>query len=106
MNLPPRHEPPGLETRLLRAWPWALAFGTVLPALVALAIGLAFPEAGGHEALKKQWIAWYVLAGAVVFYWTAVPTVAIGCWIVRVMKGPVRECDDAYPLPRRDLFEL
>jgi hypothetical protein len=30
----------------------------------------------------------YVVAGVVVFHWTAVFTVAIGCVVVMLMKGP------------------
>jgi hypothetical protein len=43
----------------------------------------------------------YQLIGLVVLHWTLVFTVAIGCVIVVLMKGPAYVAD-AYPLPRRD----
>jgi RsiW-degrading membrane proteinase PrsW (M82 family) len=104
----PSHTPgnePGLETRLLRAWPFFLGVGTVLPMLVAAAIWLAFPDPPSYAEHKQQMQAWYVLAGVTVFYWTFVPTLGAGCWVVRVMKGPVVE-SDGYPLPKKDLFEM
>jgi hypothetical protein len=30
----------------------------------------------------------YVVAGVVIFHWTAVFTIAIGCVVVMLMKGP------------------
>lgn len=98
----PSHRP-GLETRLLRAWPWALLAGTLLPLLLAALIGWSFPAPPSLAEHKQQLLAWFTLAGAVIFYWTMVFTVAAGCWVIRVMKGPVREAD-GYPLPQPDRF--
>ncbi len=96
---------PGLETQLLRAWPWFLAAGTLLPLLVAAIIWGLFPANPTYEEHKQQLQAWFVLAGAAASYWTFVPTLAAGCWVVRVMKGPIIE-SDGYPLPKKDLFEM
>ncbi|WP_037412785.1 hypothetical protein [Silanimonas lenta] len=106
MAAPPPGNEPGLEARLIRAWPWALLGGSVLPALIALLIAALAPDAPSAEEEKRLWIAWFTLAGAVVFYWTMVFTIAIGCWVVRVMKGPVREGRDPYPMPEQDRFEV
>jgi hypothetical protein len=103
--LPPGHAP-GLETRLLRAWPWAVAGGTLLPLLVAEALRWGYPDIPSVDEHKRLLQAWFALAGAVVFYWTMVATIAAGCWIVRIMKGPVREGRDPYPLPPPDRFEV
>jgi hypothetical protein len=43
----------------------------------------------------------YTMIGLVSFHWTLVATVAIGCFIVRVMKGPAYVAD-AYRLPHED----
>lgn len=99
---PPGHEP-GLETRLLRAWPWALALGTLLPLLIAGLIWLGAPATPGSAEYKRLLLAWFTLIGLSIFYWTMLLTVAAGCWVVKVMKGPVLE-SDAYPLPERDRF--
>lgn len=100
----PGHEP-GLETRLLAAWRWFVLAGTVLPLLLAALLRWGYPEIPSVEEHKHLLQAWFALIGAVVFYWTMVLTLACGCWIVRVMKGPVRE-GDAYPLPKQDLFDV
>jgi hypothetical protein len=99
-SLPPGHQP-GLETRLLRAWPWGLLGGTLLPLLIAGLIGALFPDPPSAAEHKQQLLAWFTLIGAVACYWSLMLTVAAGCWVVRVMKGPVRELDP-YPLPERN----
>jgi uncharacterized membrane protein YedE/YeeE len=43
----------------------------------------------------------YIVIGALVFGLTMVLTVAIGCWVRKVMQGPQRRADD-YPLPIRE----
>jgi hypothetical protein len=44
----------------------------------------------------------YVVAGLVVFHWTAVFTVAIGCVVVMLMKGPGYIADDPMELSHSD----
>ncbi len=96
-----RRAPAGLEWRLLRRLPWIALLGTVLPTLASLAVRLV-PAAGSlAEAAKHvQTVDAYVI-GTLVVHWTAVVTVAIGCVIVMIMKGPAYEAD-AYPVPDRD----
>ena len=75
--------------------------GTLLPALLWVAFSWALdPQAGTAQAV---WLntAGYVALGAVIFHWTMVLTVAIGCAIVMVMKGPGYVAD-AYPLSHQD----
>jgi hypothetical protein len=43
----------------------------------------------------------YIVIGALVFGLTMVLTVAIGCWVRKVMQGPARSADP-YPLPIRE----
>ena len=91
--------PPGWEWRLWRRLPALALWGTVPPlALAGWLIG--WPEAwlGTRQAL---WLA-YVLIGVVVLHWTLLLTVGIGCWIVRLMKGPAYVAD-AYPMQERDV---
>jgi hypothetical protein len=42
------------------------------------------------DAAQARWLqmADYIVAGIVIFHWTAVLTVAIGCVVVMLMKGP------------------
>jgi hypothetical protein len=44
----------------------------------------------------------YVAAGVVVFHWTAVLTLAIGCVVVMLMKGPGYVADDPMELSHSD----
>lgn len=99
---PPEHAP-GLEAELLRRWPLALGVGSALPLLAAAGIWLLGADGTGLIAHKSQLLAWFTLIGIVVFYWTMVATVAIGCIVVKIMKGPVQRAD-GYALPKVDRF--
>ena len=85
----------------VRAWGRlaVLLWGTLLPMLLSVlwhALAAALPEPGRSDG---TWMLWdYVMLGLVMSHWTLVLTVAIGCWIVRIMKGPAYVAD-AYPLP-------
>jgi hypothetical protein len=90
---------PGVEDHIWRRLPAILLWGTLLPlALVAVNRSLAAPLADS-AAVDGASLLWeYRIFGAVVLHWTLVLTVALGCFIVRVMKGPAYVAD-AYPLP-------
>ncbi|MCJ7799871.1 MAG: hypothetical protein MUP33_08985 [Polaromonas sp.] len=85
---PTRREASGLEWTLWRKLPLIFLAGTALP-LMALGVLhlLADPQASAQEARWLQ-LADYVVGGVVVFHWTMVLTLGIGCVIVIVMKGP------------------
>lgn len=92
-----QRSPAGLEWRLWKRLPWILLAGTALPLLAsALAYGLNQfdPSASGNRAAEQFF---YVMLGLVSLHWTAVLTLAIGCVIVMLMKGPAYVAD-AYPL--------
>lgn len=96
----------GLEWRLWRKLPLIALVGTALPLLVAVALHLVSDDDSAAQARWLQ-IVDYMVAGVVVFHWTAVLTVAIGCVVVMLMKGPGYVAD---PLevshsdqPRRDM---
>jgi hypothetical protein len=77
----------GLEWRLWRKLPLIFLVGTAIPLVAAVALHvLTNPE----SAAQTRWLQTmdYVAAGVVVFHWTAVFTVAIGCVVVMLMKGP------------------
>jgi len=84
----------GLEWKLWRKLPWIAALGTALPLLVLLPLHpLTNPEPAPAQA---RW-----LEKGDLFHWTMIATVAIGCIIVMVMKGP-RYQADSYPLSHSD----
>jgi hypothetical protein len=91
--------PPGLEQRLWRRLPAILLWGTLLPLLLAGANHALSPAESASGAIDGTMLLWdYAMFGAVVFHWTLVLTVGLGCFIVRVMKGPAYVAD-AYPYP-------
>jgi len=92
---------PGLEWVLWRRLPAILAWGTALPLAVALALWLATPDQSSSGEDRGQMIVIYELLGLVMVHWTLVLTLAIGCAIVIVMKGPAFVAD-GYSLPGRD----
>ncbi len=77
----------GLEWALWRKLPLILLVGTALPLLAAVALHV-FSQDDSPEQARWLQMADYVVAGVVVFHWTAVLTVAIGCVVVMLMKGP------------------
>jgi len=90
---------PGWEQRIWRRLPAILLWGTLLPLVLAgvnHALAPAVPETGASNGALLLWD--YQMIGVVVLHWTLVLTLALGCFIVRVMKGPAYVAD-AYPLP-------
>ncbi len=94
--------PSGLEWVLLRKLPWITLAGTLVAALLAVAARI-FPPEGDSIAIARHvgMVDAYAI-GLVMVHWTIVLTVAIGCVIVVVMKGPGYVAD-AYEVPDRDI---
>lgn len=89
--------PPGLERDILRLLPRILALGTVFLGSLSVTARL-FPR-HASAADVTTWITSvdiYVIS-ALVLHWTSGLTVAIGAFVVLVMKGPAYVAD-AYPL--------
>jgi hypothetical protein len=91
----------GLEWALWRKLPLILLVGTALPLAAAVALHLGTDP---HIAADVRWLQTmdYVVAGVVVFHWTAVFTIAIGCVVVMLMKGPGYVADDPLELSHSD----
>ena len=90
---------PGWEHLIWRRLPAILLWGTLLPLALAgvnRALAPAVPELGASNGALLLWD--YTMFGVVVVHWTLVLTLALGCFIVRVMKGPAYVAD-AYPFP-------
>lgn len=91
--------PPGLEHRLWKRLPAILLAGSLLPGFLALTHRLwawADPLLSADRADLLKWD--FMLAGLLLLHWMTVLTLALLCFIVRVMKGPAYVAD-AYPLP-------
>jgi hypothetical protein len=94
---------PGWEHRIWRRLPAVLLWGTLLPLMLAglnHALAPPAPESGASNGALLLWD--YTLLGFVMLHWTLVLTLGLGCFIVRVMKGPAYVAD-AYPLPEDKL---
>lgn len=91
-----RCEPPGLEWAILRRLPMALLAGTLIPASLSVLVRLLPPAEGSDPAKAVLNVDIFSIATAITF-WAAVLTVAIGCVVVAIMKGPAYVAD-AYPV--------
>lgn len=103
-----RREPPGLERRVLAKLPIFLTAGTAIPALCYL-IAPLFHESALNLERHLTGVGIYAIA-VVLTVWTTAFTVAIGCIIVMIMKGPAYVAD-RYPLsdaeePRRESVKI
>ena len=95
-----RREPPGLEWQILRKLPRVTLLGLMLPVALAILVRILPPEPGVNLAKHIKSVDIFAIASAITFF-TAVFTVAIGCIIVYIMKGPAYVAD-AYPLQHSD----
>jgi hypothetical protein len=93
--------PAGLEWALIRRLPLIAFAGIALPVLCLLAVRLAAVWANGDAAAKLATTLEIALTSVTLLYWTVVSTVALGCLIVVIAKGPAYVAD-AYPLPDAD----
>ncbi len=92
----------GLEWAICRRLPAVWAWGTALPLAVAALLWLWAPSRGAAAPQDADSLLLiYQLVGLVVLHGALVLTVAIGCGIVMLMKGPAYVAD-AYPPPGRD----
>jgi hypothetical protein len=95
-----RREPPGLEWQILRKLPKITVVGLMIPVALAILVRMLPPEPGVNIAKHIKSVDIFAIASAITFF-TAVFTIAIGCIIVYIMKGPAYVAD-AYPLQHSD----
>lgn len=95
-----RREPPGLEWQILTKLPKVTLVGLMIPVALAILVRMLPPEPGVNIAKHIKSVDIFAIATAITFF-TAVFTVAIGCIIVYIMKGPAYVAD-AYPLQHSD----
>ena len=85
--------PYGLEWRLLRLMPSVGLAGTVLPGLASLAARFFMTGNSTAELARRIQLFDFLMIGLVIFIWTLILTVTIGCVIVWLMKGPAYVAD-------------
>jgi hypothetical protein len=61
--------------------------GTALPLAAAVALHMVTDQSSASDMRWLQTMD-YVVAGVVIFHWSAMVAVAIGCVVVMLMKGP------------------
>jgi hypothetical protein len=92
---------PGLEWTVLRRLPLALLLGTILPLAISVT-SRVFPPEGTPARIEKYVTMVDILSlASIITVWAAALTVAIGCFVVMVMKGPAYVAD-AYELVDSD----
>lgn len=94
-----RCEPPGLELVILKKLPLALLIGTLTPIALAVLVRV-LPSSATDAAKHVGSVDIFAIATAITFL-TGVLTVAIGCVVVFIMKGPAYVADP-YPLEHAD----
>jgi len=85
--------PHGFEWRLLRMLPNVALAGTALPVLMAVLARYLFTQGSAAEIERHIQTFDFVMIGLVIFVWTTVLTLMIGCVIVWLMKGPAYVAD-------------
>jgi hypothetical protein len=88
-----KQTPYGLEWRLLRLMPTVCIAGTLLPAVSAFVARFLITGSTEAELLRRIQLFDFLMIGLVIFIWTLVLTVVIGCVIVWLMKGPAYVAD-------------
>ena len=95
----PKRSPSGLEWRILRKLPMVTLAGTLIP-LFCYLFAVAFPAPAEGTSVAKYLMGIEIVAiASVITVWTAVFTIAIGCVVVVLMKGP------GYVADRYDLID-
>jgi hypothetical protein len=91
-----RRTPHGLEIKILRRLPGITLVGSTLLVTLSALVRLLPPDPGIDHAKHIMSVDIFSIAAGITFV-TAVFTVAIGCTVVHVMKGPAYVAD-SYPV--------
>ena len=85
--------PPGLEREILRRLPKVALVGTLLPLCLSLFARLVIDDGSAAEISKQVRSVDIFSIASLVTIWTGILTVAIGCVVVFIMKGPAYAAD-------------
>ena len=95
-----RRVPPGLEVQILKKLPKVTLVGSLLIGALSVLVRLLPVQPGVDAAKHIHSVDIFAIASGITFL-TGVFTVAIGCVVVYVMKGPAYVAD-AYPVQHSD----
>ncbi len=85
--------PHGFEWVLLRLMPKVWLVGTLLPGFMALVARFFITAGNAAERARHVQMFDFAMVGLVIFIWTLVLTLTIGCVVVWIMKGPAYVAD-------------
>ena len=94
-------EPAGLEWRLFKKLPRLTILGFFVLGVVWLVVDVWATRSDPSALVHKAQTMKYALIGLAIFHLTMVLTVAVGCVIVMIMKGP-QYTSDSYELQDAD----
>ena len=85
--------PSGLEWAIWRKLPAIAVIGTLLPLGILIVLHLTSDTA--TDTSLERWLQRmdFLVGAVIIFHWTMVLTVGIGCCVVMVMKGPGYQAD-------------
>ena len=92
--------PPGREVDILRKLPLVTLVGSAITAANSIIVRLLPGSAGTDAAKHVMTVDIFTIASTITF-WVAMGTIAIGCVVVHVMKGPAYVAD-AYAVEHAD----
>lgn len=90
------HWPHWLSRRTRRHLALAFAAAAVLPWLAGQWLRIGLQPGLAEDAERKAMLVDFMVAGAVLAGLSLAVVYAVGCWVVAVMRGPVRH-GDAFP---------
>ena len=95
-----RQTPPGIEVEILRKLPRITLVGTLLILALPVLARVLPPDPAADVAKQVRSVDFFAI-GAEISFITLVFTVAIGCVIVHIMKGPAYAAD-SFPVEHAD----
>jgi len=101
-----RQTPPGVEMRILKKLPRITLVGTLIVLAMPLLVRILPPDPAVDVAKQVRSVDIFAIAAQISFI-TLVFTVAIGCVVVHIMKGPAYAADSMpvehsdHPRPHR-----
>lgn len=92
--------PPGREVLILKKLPRVTALGALLPIALSVLVRMLPPQPGVDVEKHIKSVDIFAIASTITFL-IAIFTIAIGCVVVHVMKGPAYVADP-YPVEHSD----
>ncbi|MGD2117512.1 MAG: hypothetical protein PVG66_04075 [Chromatiales bacterium] len=96
-----RREPHGLEWKILKKLPYAMIYSGLVVLIFTLVAHLMPPSGSATDVAKFLGMVDILAIAILTTVWIAILTIAIGAFVVYVMKGPAYVIDP-YEMPKSD----